>query len=180
MTIKNWDFSVERSHFLIFGGARSFLKFWWSTVISQILVEHGHLSYFGGALSFVIFWWKNGHKNLRKQIKIKIGWLANLTKLHRVHGTSEHCSSNTSLFNPKGNHRLSFVIFWWKNGHKNLRKQIKIKLGWLANLTKLHRYMELLHTAPVILPPSTQRAIVDCPRHPIFSRYQLSSLKMKP
>ena len=56
MSIKNWDFSVERGHFLNFGGALSFLKFWWSTVISQILVEHGHLSYFGGAWSFVIFW----------------------------------------------------------------------------------------------------------------------------
>ena len=82
MKITNWDFLVERGHFLNFGGARSFLKFWWSTVICHILVEHGHLSYFGGALSFVIFWWSKvnchilvepGHKNLRKQIKIKIG-----------------------------------------------------------------------------------------------------------
>jgi hypothetical protein len=59
-----------------------------------------------------------------------------------------------------------------EHGHKNLRKQIKIKIGWLANMSKLHRprYMELLNTAPVILPPSTQRAIIDCPRHPIFLR----------
>ena len=57
MKTKNWDFSVEHGHFLNFGGAQSFVIFWWSTVISQILVEHGHLSYFGGARSFVIFWW---------------------------------------------------------------------------------------------------------------------------
>jgi hypothetical protein len=73
MKIRNWDFLVEHGHFLNFGGPRSFLKFWWSTVICHILVEHGHLSY---------FWWSKvnchvlvepGHKNLRKQIKIKIG-----------------------------------------------------------------------------------------------------------
>ena len=49
-------------------------------------------------------------------------------------------------------------------------------------MTKLHwpGYMELPNTAPVIPPSSTQRAIIDCPRHPIFSRNQLSNLKMKP
>ena len=52
MKLNNWDFSVEHGHFLNFGGARSFLKFWWSTVICHILVEHGH-------------------KNLRKQMKKK-------------------------------------------------------------------------------------------------------------
>ena len=39
--------------------------------------------------------------------------------------------------------------------------------------------MELPSTAPVVLPPSTQRAIMDCPRHPIFSRNRLSNFKMK-
>ena len=64
MKIKNWDFLVEHCHFLNFGGARSFLKFCWSTVICHILAEHGHLSYFGGARSFVIFWWSTVIKTL--------------------------------------------------------------------------------------------------------------------
>ena len=54
MKMEHWDFSVEHGHFLNFGGARSFVKLWWSTVICHISVEPGY-------------------KNLRKQIKIKIG-----------------------------------------------------------------------------------------------------------
>ena len=36
--------------------------------------------------------------------------------------------------------------------------------------------MEIPNTVPVKLPPSTQRAIIDCPRHLIFSRNQLKKI----
>ena len=114
MTIKNWDFSVE----------------------------HGHFSNFGGALSFVIFWWSTVMKNLRKLIIIE-NWLIDKfdkTSLARVHGTSKHGSCYTSLFNPKGNHRLPQAPNFFKEADNNenyflARKTVRLRHNSLQNTT---------------------------------------------